>query len=117
MAGGWPFRHGRTVTVTVHTVNDRTQDRTPDPERSAVVDGCAFDPGSTAADVTVGVAVTNRPRLFGPIDLDVEPHATTVNVDGHGEFEVDGDPLRWRNDLTGRDACSEVPLIRKRGPR
>jgi hypothetical protein len=118
MAGGWPFRHGRTVTVTVYDLDPRTKDRTPDPDRSAIVEACAFDPGSTAADVSTGVSVTIKPRLFGPYDLDVEPHATTIAIAGEpGEFEVDGEPLRHHNDLTGRYACSEIPLTRKRGPR
>lgn len=115
-AGSWPWRHGRTVTVIVHGIDDRTQDRVADPDRSAIVEGCAFDPGTTNATAVAGVTVTQQPRLFGPYELDVEVRATTVLIDGD-EWEVDGAVLRWRNDLTGREACSEIPLTRTRGAR
>lgn len=114
--GSWPFRNGRTVAVSVYIQNDRTGERTADPDRTTVIEGCAFDPGTTSATVANGVTVEQQPRLFGPFDIDVEPHLTTVLIDGD-DYEVDGVALRWRNDITGREACAEVPLTRTKGPR
>ena len=112
----YPFRRGRTVTITRHTIDQRTQQRTPLPaaQQPAPVPSCAYDPGSTREN-DAGSQVTQSPRFFGPYSIDVRPddEITVAGVDG--VFQVDGEVLRWRNDLTGREHCSEVKLTRKRG--
>lgn len=111
---GWPFRAGRTVTVHRSTVNPRTQDRsTPETHE---LEWCAWDPGSTSetrgAD---GTTVVTKPRVFAAYDADVLDTDEFSIAGVPGMWEVAGDILRWRNDLTTTEACSEIPLTRKRG--
>lgn len=117
MHGSWPFSRGRTATVINMMINPRNQERTGDPDRTAVVDGCGWNPGATSGTTIGGVQVQQSPRLYGPYDLDIDPNATIIVDDVDGEWYVDGEVLRWRNDLTGRETCCEVPLTRTRGAR
>jgi hypothetical protein len=110
----WPFRRGRTVNVTVYTSDKRTQERTVDDEDSFVMLRCAYDPGSTRENED-GSQVTQSPRVFGPYDAAVPTDATITVAGVDGLWEVDGEILRWRNDLTGTEACCEIKLTRKRG--
>ena len=112
----YPFRRGRTVTITRYTLNQRTRERTPldNADQPAPVPLCAYDPGSTREN-EAGSQVTQSPRFFGPYGLDVRPDDEVSVAGVDGVFEVDGDVLRWRNDLTGVEHCSEVKLRRKRG--
>lgn len=108
----WPFRRGRTVTVTRSTINPRTQDRSE--PTAHTLDRCAWDPGTTRENAE-GDSATTTPRVFAAYDADILP-TDQVSVDGvPGVWEVDGEIIRWRNDLTGTEACSEIRLTRKRG--
>lgn len=110
----YPFRRGRTVTVTRYTVNKRTRERLADPEASFEMPQCAYDPGSTR-ETEDGSQIVQSPRVFGPYAAAILPddELTVAGVDG--VFQVDGEILRHRNDLTAREHCSEVKLTRKRG--
>lgn len=65
--------------------------------------------------------ITNRGRagvivgltLFAPYSTDLR-HTDQVEVDGV-LYEVDGEPGRWRNPLTGREAGIQVALRRAQG--
>lgn len=108
----YPFRRGRAVTRTRYVVNARTQERSQ-PDTVEWLQ-CAYDAGSTTAPDD-GSSVTQSPRVFGPYDADVKPDDEITIVGVEGTFQVDGDVLRHRNDLTGREHCCEIKLIRKRG--
>lgn len=110
----YPFRRGRTVTLKRYEVDPRTRDRTLADPQPDPVPRCAYDPGSTSENED-GSSVDRNPRFFGPYDLEVHPddEVTIQGVDG--VFEVDGEVLRLRNELTGREHCCEVKLTRRRG--
>lgn len=110
----WPFRRGRTVTIQRYTVDKRTQERAlADPQPTALT-RCAYDPGGVRVNAD-GSSTVQSPRFFGPYAADVQP-ADVVTIAGiDGEFEVEDEPKRWRNDLTAREHCCEVGLVRKRG--
>lgn len=110
----WPFAHGRQVTVTPNDVDPRTQERTA--SEPAVLTSCAFEPGEgREVEGRDGTTVVATAIVYGPYDADVSPNAT-VTVEGVvGVWEVDGDVRRWRSDLTGTEACSEIHLLKKAG--
>lgn len=110
----YPFRRGRTVTIKRYTVNRRTRERVPAATQPDPVPLCAYDAGSTTENED-GSQIVQSPRFFGPYALDVrtDDEITVAGVDG--VFQVDGEILRHRNDLTGREHCCEVKLTRKRG--
>lgn len=114
----YPFRRGRTIKVTRYQHNDRTQERTPDPDFDPETDGtftrCAYDPGGTKENED-GTSYTQAPRVFGPYDADIQPDDTVEVTGVDGAFEVDGPIDRLRNDLTGSTPCSEIRLRRKAG--
>lgn len=65
--------------------------------------------------------ITNRGRagvivgltLFAPYSTDLR-HTDQVEVDGE-LFEIEGEPGRWRNPMTGREAGIQVALRRAQG--
>lgn len=110
----YPFRRGRTVTVTNYTRDDRTAERTVDTDASFTMPGCAFNPGTTD-ETDDGSTVTQYPRVYGRYGADIRPDSTIAISGVPGVFEVNGEVAQWRNDLTGTEACCEIKLIRKRG--
>lgn len=112
---GWPYPHGVTVTVHRASHDPRTQERGA--ESTHELEHCLHDPGTTRRDVTVGASITTNPTVYAAYGADVT-EVDELTVPGTtGRWQIDGDILRHRNNRTGRAACSEIRLTRKRGQR
>lgn len=76
---------------------------------SAVLHGCAFDPGSTSEPRLAGHdRVIVQPALYVSYDAPVGPLDRIV-VDGR-TFTVEGGPRRWCSPFTGKNAGSVITL-------
>ena len=110
----YPFRRGRTVTITRYTISRRTRERVLADPQPAPIPLCAYDPGSTTENAD-GSQTVQSPRFFGPYDVEILDGDEIAVAGVDGVFQVQGEVLRYRNDLTGREHCCEVKLTRKRG--
>lgn len=79
------------------------------------LEGCAIGPRATDELVTSQRdQVDSQRSLYGPYGLDVV--ATDRIRDARGrDWDVDGEPMDYRNPFTGWEAGTEVPLTRTKG--
>lgn len=111
---GWPYRYGITVTVHRPTFDIRTRERSGE-DAEHQLPQCLFDPGTTRRAESVDETIQTTPTVYAAYDADVLD-ADELTVPGTtGRWYLDGEVRRHRNDLTGRQACSEIRLTRRKG--
>lgn len=99
------FAQGRTATITPQTAN-RDGDRTPgDP---LTVSGCAFWQTPGTQSVVGQDTIVSEATLLVPFGTAVDS-TDRITVDGV-TYEVSSQPIPWKSDLTGWEACIEVHL-------
>lgn len=103
------LRHGETVTVLRPGGRKPNGDRIPGPPPFDVP-GWAIAPRSSSESDDRGSSVIVGLSLFGPYDADIRPD-DQVRVRGV-VYDVVGEPGRWRNPMTGREAGLEVAVTR-----
>jgi len=115
----YPFpRHRAGVLVTVLRFAAGDEDVHGNPVASwsefAVLENCAFDPGSTSEPRLAGQdRVVVEPTLYASFDAPVEPQ-DHVLVNGV-EYEVEGVPRRWSSPFSGTAYGSVMTLRRVTG--
>lgn len=79
------------------------------------LEGCAIGSRSTSELVTSQRdQVDSQRSLYGPYGLELLSTDRVRDARGR-DWDVDGEPMDWRNPFTGWEAGTEVPLTRTRG--
>ncbi len=108
------FANGETVTRLrgIHQADPYSGEETSlswDSPDTLEIQGCAFDPGTSAEPVTLGRAdVVTQPVVYAPYGTDVTAADRLVVRDR--TWQVDGDPADWRSPFTGWCAGSVIKL-------
>lgn len=110
-----PFRHGITVYVRRPGGVDRFGD--PDPGSPATMhtlSGCSVSPRTSSEDNNRGDTVIIGLTLMAAYDADLGA-ADRIELPDGSTYEVEGEPGRWQNPLTGRKFGLSAALKRVTG--
>lgn len=107
------FPFGRTVTRIRPPERDKHGDPVEGLPSELSIPDCALAPRSSSEDDDAANTVIVGATLYAPYDADILP-ADRIR-DGDDVYEVEGEPGRWENPLTGDRPGMEVALRRYRG--
>lgn len=107
------MQHGVAVTILQAVELDRHGDPIEGTGRSVVEDGWAFSPRGSSESHDAANTVINGLMGYGPYGSAIR-HDSVVVVNGD-HYEVEGEPGRWRNPMTGDEMGCQVALTRQRG--
>lgn len=107
------FPHGLAIQVKSPT---RTRFGVPVPPagQPLTIEDCAVAPAGSAETWNGQITVLTQPAVYAPYDAQVGSQDVVVIPAGHavpaGEYDVDGQPTRWKNPLTGREHGTVIRL-------